>query len=50
MVTPGALVQFESGGEDSHLRRENPPDLQSGAIDYSATSGIVIILDSDIIC
>ena len=28
-----------SGGKDSHLRRENPPDLQSGAIDYSATSG-----------
>lgn len=29
----------KSGGEGSNLRRENPPDLQSGAIGHSATSG-----------
>ena len=27
-----------------HLRRENPPVLQTGAIVYSATSGTLIII------
>ncbi len=42
-VTALTIRQW-SGGKDSHLRRENPPDLQSGAIDYSATSGYLCII------
>ena len=29
-------------GEDSNLRRINPPDLQSGALDHSATDAILL--------
>ncbi len=36
--------RIKSGGKDSHLRRVTPRDLQSRAIDYSATSGNLLII------
>lgn len=33
-----------SGEEDSNLRREIPPDLQSGAIGRSAISGLSLLI------